>query len=63
MSEQTEQSIQRLTDVFSAEQIAALLIGTLVGAAEFKGDNKETFVNGWIDSTINELPTRLEGSN
>lgn len=63
MSEQMEQSIQRLTEVFTAEQIAALLIGTLVGVAEYKGDNKETFVDGWIESTINELPTRLEGSD
>lgn len=63
MSEQMEQSIQRLTEVFSAEQIAGLLIGILTGVAEFKGDNKESFVNGFIESTINELPTHLEGSD
>jgi len=63
MSDQIEQSIQRLTNVFSAEQIAGLLIGVLAGVAESKGGNKETFVNEFIESTINELPTRLEGSD
>ena len=58
-----EQSIQQLTEVFSAEQLAALFIGTLSGVAEYKGDNKETFVNEWIESTIVELPKRLEGSD
>lgn len=58
-----EQSIQQLTEVFSAEQLAALLIGTLAGVAEYKGGNKESFVNEWIESTISELPKRLEGSD
>jgi hypothetical protein len=63
MNEQMEQNIQRLTKVFSAEQIAVLLIGVLEGVAESQGDNKESFVNEFIESTINETLTQLEGSN
>lgn len=60
---QMEQNIQRLTEVFSADQLAALLIGTLAGAAEYKGSNQEAFVNEWIESTISELPKQLEGND
>ncbi|UUV23851.1 MULTISPECIES: hypothetical protein [Lysinibacillus] len=60
MFEQIEQSISRLTAVFSAEQLAGLLIGTLASVAEYKGDDKERFVNEWIESTINELSKRLD---
>jgi len=59
---QREQSIQRLTEVFSAEQIGALLIGVLEGISKYKGEDKTIFVNRWIESTINTLTKRIEGS-
>ncbi|WGT38504.1 hypothetical protein QH639_22285 [Lysinibacillus sp. 1 U-2021] len=58
MLNQREQSIQRLSEVFSTEQIAAVLIGVLEGIAKYKGEDKTIFVNRWIDSTVNQLTKR-----
>jgi len=61
MTEHRKQSIRRLTEVLSTEQIAGALIGTLEGIAECKGNDKEEYVNRRIDSIIDVLSKNMEG--
>lgn len=53
---------QRLTETLSKEQLAGLLVGTLVGIAELRNQDGEEFVTKWTDSTINLIQAIVKGN-